>query len=73
MKMTDKIYDVLKFVCTILLPALSVLYVALSKLWGWPLADEIAGTLAAISVFIGAMIGISSNKYWNEVEAKDEE
>ena len=65
-KLSNKVYDCLKFLCTIMLPALGTLYFALSKIWGLPLAEEIVGTLSAIAVFIGAVIGISSVQYNKE-------
>ena len=60
MKLSNSVYDVLKFLCTILLPACGTLYFALARIWNLPLAEEIVGTLSAIAVFIGAIIGISS-------------
>ena len=66
-------YDALKFLCTILLPACGTLYFALSKIWGLPLAEEIVGTLSAIAVFIGAIIGISSMQYAKEKQPPDVE
>ena len=68
MKLSNKVYDVLKFLCTILLPACGTLYFALAKIWDLPLAEEIVGTLSAIAVFIGAIIGISSIQYYKEQE-----
>lgn len=65
-KLPNHVYDLLKFLCTILLPACGTLYFALSKIWGLPLAEEIVGTLSAIAVFIGAIIGISSVQYNKE-------
>lgn len=65
-KLPNHVYDFLKFLCTILLPACGTLYFALSKIWGLPLAEEIVGTLSAIAVFIGAIIGISSVQYNKE-------
>lgn len=65
-KLSNSVYDVLKFLCTILLPALGTLYFAMSKIWGLPLAEEIVGTLSAIAVFIGAVIGISTAQYNKE-------
>lgn len=65
-KLSNKVYDCLKFLCTILLPAFGTLYFALSKIWGLPLAEEIVGTLSAVAVFIGAIIGISSAQYNKE-------
>lgn len=71
-KLSNSVYDFLKFLCTILLPACGTLYFALSKIWGLPLAEEIVGTLSAIAVFIGAIIGISSMQYAKEKQPPDE-
>lgn len=61
--MSNKIYDVLKFLCTVLIPAFSTLYFALSEIWCLPLGAQVVGTLAAIDTFIGVCIGISSANY----------
>ena len=63
MKMSNKCYDVLKWIAQILLPALATLYFALSKIWGFPYAEEIVGTISAIDVFLGALLGISTMQY----------
>ena len=65
-KLSNGVYDALKFLCTILLPSCGALYFALSKIWGLPYAEEVVGTLAAIATFIGALIGISSAQYKKE-------
>lgn len=59
MKLPDKVYDILKWICLIVLPALSVLYGTLAHIWGLPYASEIPLTIEAIDVFLGALIGIS--------------
>jgi len=59
MKMPDKLYDVLKWVCLIALPALAVLYFTLAKIWGLPYGAEITATINAVALFIGAVIGVS--------------
>ena len=56
----DKWYDAIKYVVTVLLPALSILYVALAGIWGFPYADEISRTIAAVYTFLCALMGISS-------------
>jgi len=64
LKLSNRAYDVLKFFCTVFLPALGTFVFAISKIWGWPpYAEEIVGTLSALAVFIGALIGISSAQY----------
>lgn len=69
MRISNEWYDRLKFLCTVFLPALGTLIFAISKIWGFPpYAENIVGTLSAIAVFIGAIIGISSNAYYNQHE-----
>lgn len=61
--MSNKLYDILKYVAQIVLPALATLYFALSKIWGLPYGEEIVGTISAIDVFLGALLGISTKMY----------
>ena len=68
MKMSNMVYDILKFVAQILLPALATLYFALAKIWGFPYAAEITGTLAAVDAFLGALLGISTANYNKDKE-----
>ena len=63
MKMSNKVYDVLKYIALILLPALGTLYFALAKIWGFPYAAEVVGTISAVDAFLGALLQISTNKY----------
>ena len=63
MKMSNKVYDVLKFVAQILLPALGTLYFALAQIWHFPYAEEIVGTITAVDAFLGALLGISTAQY----------
>ena len=48
MVLSNKIYDVLKWVTMIVLPALATAYVGLASIWGWPYADEVAKTTAVV-------------------------
>jgi uncharacterized membrane protein YuzA (DUF378 family) len=64
-KMPNKLYDVLKTVCTIILPALATLYTTLAGIWGFPFVEQVVGTITAVDLFIGAVIGISSANYFN--------
>ena len=59
MKLPDKVYDKMKWICLIVLPALSVLYGTLAGIWGLPYASQIPLTIDAVDVFLGALIGIS--------------
>lgn len=64
MKLPDRVYVVLKWVCLILIPACATFYVALSGVWGWPYADQVAKTANAVCTFLGALIGISTAEYY---------
>ena len=66
MKLNNKLYNWLKWICLICLPALAVLYYTLSKIWGLPFGAEIPATINAVAVFIGALIGISQINYNKE-------
>jgi hypothetical protein len=61
--LSNKVYDVLKWIAQILLPALGTLYFALSKVWGLPFATEVVGTITAVDAFLGAVLGISTSQY----------
>ena len=63
MKLSNKAYDILKWIALICIPAVATFYVALAPVWGWPLADEVAKTANALCILIGAMIGISTAEY----------
>ncbi|MBR1897230.1 MAG: phage holin [Pyramidobacter sp.] len=65
-QLNDRVYDVLKWVCLIALPAAGVLYAALAGLWGWPYTKEIVGTIAAVETFLGALLGLSTAQYNRE-------
>lgn len=60
MQLSNKVYDVLKWVAIIVLPALGTFYFALAGVWGLPYAEQIVGTLTAVETLIGALIGIST-------------
>lgn len=62
-QLNDKVYDVLKWMCLIALPALSVLYGVLAGVWGWGYAEEVATTVNAVVAFVGALIGLSTASY----------
>ena len=63
MKLSDKWYTILKWVTLICIPALATFYVALSGVWGWPYADQIAKTATAVCTLLGALLGISTAEY----------
>lgn len=67
----DGLYDALKWIAQILLPALGTLYFGLSKLWNFPYPEEIVGTITVLDAFLGALLGISSAQYYKQKEEKD--
>ena len=75
MKMSNKVYDVLKFIAQILLPAIGTLYFALARIWDLPYAEQIVGTITAVDAYLGALLGISTMQYKkaSQLEPPDEE
>lgn len=63
MKLSNKAFDTIRFLCEILVPAIGALYFGLSKLWGLPHGQEIVGTCACVSTFLGALVGVSRANY----------
>lgn len=61
--MNNKLYDVLKWIALVGLPALTALWLTLANIWGWPYAEAIGATMAAVTTFLGALLGISSLSY----------
>ena len=68
MKMSNKVYDVLKWIALIALDAIGLFYSTLATIWELPLGDQVLATCAALSVFIGALIGLSSAQYNRIIE-----
>jgi len=64
----SSVYDKLKWVCIIGLPAIATLWFTLGKIWGFPYLAEIEATIIAIDTFLGALLGISTIQYNKEIE-----
>lgn len=62
-KLDDKVYDILKYVAQVVLPAIGTLYFALAGIWGFPYGEEIVGTITAIDTFLGALLMLSTSQY----------
>lgn len=67
--MSNKTYDVLKFIAQIVLPALGTLYFTLSGIWGLPYGEEVVGTITAVDTFLGVILKYASDNYWANNEA----
>ena len=65
--MNDKLYDILKYVAQIALPALGAFYFAISQIWGLPYGEQIFGTIAAVDTLLGVLLGISTYNYNKEL------
>nr|DAH97634.1 MAG TPA: holin [Caudoviricetes sp.] len=63
MKLNNKVYDVMKWLVIIVLPAVATLYAALAAVWAWPYADEVVTTITAVDTFLGAVLCISTATY----------
>lgn len=68
--MSNRVYDILKYVALIVLPALATLYLTIATIWSLPYGEAVAGTITAIDTFLGAILGISSKRY---AESEDKE
>ena len=66
MKLNDKVYTILKYLCQVFLPALASLYFGLAQIWNLPFAEQVCGSIACITTFIGVLIGVSSYQYYKE-------
>lgn len=73
MKMSNKCYDILKYVALIVLPALGTLYFALAKIWSFPYGAEIVGTITAVDAFLGALLKISTDQYNQALKPPEQE
>ena len=61
--MSNKLYDILKWIAMVVLPAIATLYFALAGIWGLPYAEEVVGTITAVDTFVGVLLGISAAQY----------
>ena len=64
--MKSKVYDVAKFIFTIVLPASLTLYTALATIWGWPYKDAITASVAALITFGCSVLMIDSKSYFKD-------
>lgn len=61
--LSDKAYDILKWVALVLLPAFGALYFGLAGIWGFPYGEQIVGTITVLDTFLGVILGISTVQY----------
>ena len=61
--MSNKVYDILKFIAMIVLPAFATFYAKVAGIWGLPYGDQISQTIMAIDTLLGAILMISTASY----------
>lgn len=73
MKLSNKVYDILKYIAQYVLPAIGTLYFALASIWGLPYGEQIVGTITAVDAFLGVILGISTANYKKENDMPPDE
>jgi hypothetical protein len=73
MVLKNSVYDVMKWIAQILLPALGAFYFGLARIWNLPYPEEIVATITVIDTLLGALLGISTLNYEAKKEAELEE
>ena len=68
--MSNKVYNILKWIAMIVLPAMATLYLGLSNVWGLPYGEEISTTITLVNTFLGTVLMISTNQYNKRVDVK---
>ena len=69
--LSNRTYDILKWLVCLVIPALTTGYVGLAVIWGWPYAEEVSKTSAVICTLLGTILGISTAQY-NQLQGKHE-
>jgi hypothetical protein len=69
--MSNKIYNILKWIAMIVLPACATLYLGLSNVWGLPYGEEVSTTITLINTFLGTVLMISTNQYNKRVDTNE--
>ena len=71
MKLSDKAYTILKWLCLVCIPACTTAYVGLDSVFGWGYGDTVAKVSAIVCTLLGALLGISTAEY-NKSKAEEE-
>lgn len=71
MKLSDKAYTILKWLCLVCIPACTTAYVGLDSVFGWGYGDTVAKVSAIVCTLLGALLGISTAEY-NKVKKEEE-
>lgn len=69
-KMSNKVYDIMKRLVCYVLPALATMIIGLGEVWNWSWAVPVAATVTIITTFLGSALCISSKNYDDETSEK---
>ena len=69
--MSNKVYNILKWIAMIVLPACATLYLGLSNVWGLPYGEEVSTTITLVNTFLGTVLMISTNQYNKRVDSNE--
>jgi len=63
MELSNKAYDIMKWLCICVIPALTTFFCVIDKLFGWGYAEIVATISAALCTCIGTILGFSTAQY----------
>ena len=69
--MSNKVYDILKWIAMIVLPASATLYLGLSNVWGLPYGEQVSTTITLVNTFLGTVLMISTHQYNKRVDTNE--
>lgn len=68
MSMSNRTYDILKYIALIALPALQVFWLTIGKIWDISYTVEIGATIGAVALLLGTLLGVSTKNYLADKE-----
>ena len=68
--MSNKVYDILKWAITVVLPAIGTFYATLGDIWGLPYVEQVPATILAVVTLGSAILGVSSIQYAKKTSSK---
>ena len=69
--MSNKVYNILKWIAMIVLPALATFYMGLSSIWGLPYGEQLSTTITLVNTFLGTVLMISTHQYNKRVDTNE--
>ena len=68
MSISNRTYDILKYIALIALPALQVFWLTIGKIWNIAYTVEIGATIGAVALLLGTLLGVSTKNYLADKE-----